>query len=138
MVVRSGHPEAFAADINDVTAVQLPTTTASPLTATSPTAMAGLASPPDSMTPASLRNWPSRIMSSRIGTSLIAASSVVRGGPAPRDSRLLACASQRRRSCCSRGDTRRPVPVLLHGKAFAYYGGAVGIGVDVDDETDWG
>jgi len=27
---------------------------------------------------------------------------------------------------------------LLHGKAFAYYGGAVGIGVDVDDETDWG
>jgi len=28
--------------------------------------------------------------------------------------------------------------VLLHGKVFAYYGGTVSIGVDVDDETDWG
>lgn len=36
------------------------------------------------------------------------------------------------------GRYRRPVPVLLHGKVFAYYGGTVGIGVDVDDETDWG
>jgi len=27
---------------------------------------------------------------------------------------------------------------LLHGKVFAYYGGTVSIGVDVDDETDWG
>jgi hypothetical protein len=29
-------------------------------------------------------------------------------------------------------------PVLLHGKVFAYYGGTVNIGVDVDDETDRG
>ena len=28
--------------------------------------------------------------------------------------------------------------MLLHGKVFAYYGGTVSIGVDVDDETDWG
>src|SRR2546423_10087797 len=48
-----------------------------------------------------------------------------------------ACAAQRRRSCWSRGDTRPLVPVLLHGKVFAYYGGTVSIGVDVDDETDW-
>jgi hypothetical protein len=41
-------------------------------------------------------------------------------------------------SCCSRGDTRRLVPVLVHGEVFAYYGGTVSIGVDVDDETDWG
>src|SRR5262249_19527469 len=33
---------------------------------------------------------------------------------------------------------RWSVPLLLHGKVFAYYGGNVGIGVGVDDETDWG
>ncbi len=43
---------------------------------------------------------------------------------------------QHRRSCYSRGDTRRLVPVLLHGKVFTYYAGTVSIGVDVD-ETDW-
>jgi hypothetical protein len=32
----------------------------------------------------------------------------------------------------------RLVPVLLHGRVFAYYGGTVSIGVDVEDETDWG